>query len=143
MEKTTEQLDVTRRVAAILALTILGGCSQAPKSASADPTAGLDSEIHVKWRTDITKTSRLCQSQADGQKCTGFEVACKALRTVTPDDQAKGIAMRVVAAMNFDGFDPKLKQAQSGSEAAEFIKIGPAWTRAAHAPVNLTSCADL
>ncbi len=135
---------MTRPVAALLALLILGGCGGAPKGAgdAGGQFGGLDAEI-LKWRAEIVKSGRLCQSPTEGQKCTGFEVACKAERTVTPADQAKGITARVVAAMDWNGWDPRLKQAQAGAEAAEFIKGGAGWTRAVHAPVNMSSCADL
>jgi hypothetical protein len=135
---------LTRRVAAVAALLILGGCGQAGQSGSAgaDKFAGLDTEI-LTWRTQIIAADPLCKSPAEGQKCQSFEVACKAERTITPADQAKGITARVVTAMTWEGWDPKLKQAQSGSRTAEFTKAGSAWTRADHAPVNMSSCADL
>lgn len=129
--------------AAIAALLMLSGCSQAEKSSTGqDRFAGLDGAI-LKWRTDIVATDPLCKSQADDQKCQSFEVACKAERTVTPADQAQGITAHVVTAMTWNGWDPKLKQPQSGSGAAEFTKAASGWTRAAHAPVNMESCADL
>lgn len=133
-----------RRVAAIAALSILGSCSQAGQSGGAGPDkfAGLDGEI-LKWRMQIVATDPLCKSQAEDQKCQSFEVACKAERTVTPDDRAKGITAHVVTAMTWNGWDPKLKQAQSGSRTAEFTKAAAGWTRADHAPVNMSSCADL
>ena len=53
------------------------------------------------------------------------------------------VTAKVVAAMDWNGWDPKLKQAQAGSEAALFTKARAGWTRAPHAPVNMTSCADL
>lgn len=131
-----------RPTAALVALLILGACSQADKSAGDDKFAGLDSQI-LTWRQEILKGDKLCQSQAEGQKCEGFEVACKAERTVTPEDQAKGIATRVVAAMNWNGFDPKFKQPQRATATALFTRAKGAWTRTEHAPVNLGSCADL
>ncbi len=137
-----------RRVAALAALSILGGvlggCSPASKTAggSADKFAGLDGEI-LTWRKEILAGDPLCKSQVEGQKCDTFEVACKAERTVTPDDQAKGISARVVTAMTWNGFDAKFQHAQSGSRTAEFVKGGTGWTRAEHGPVNMTSCADL
>jgi len=131
------------RAAAIAALLILGGCSQAQKTgAGPDRFAGLDGAI-LKWRTDILASDPLCGSQAEGQKCQAFEVACKAERTVTPADRAKGITAHVVTAMTWNGWDPKLKQEQTGSRTAEFNKTGSGWTRADHAPVNMESCADL
>lgn len=134
---------MTRRVAAIAALLILGGCSQAGQSGKpADKFAGLDAEI-LKWRTDIIAGDALCKSQAEGEKCESFEVACKAERTITPAEQAKGITARVVAAMTWNGFDPKFKHAQSGVRAVEFDKSASGWTRTDHPPVNMSTCADL
>jgi hypothetical protein len=141
-----EPFDLQRRIsaAAALAVLILGGCGGPQKGAAdaAGQFAGLDGEI-LKWRAEIVKEGRLCQSQAEGQKCNAFEVACKAERTVTAADQAKGVTARVVAAIDWNGWDPKLKQAQAGSEVAEFTKTGPAWTRTVHRPVNMSTCADL
>jgi hypothetical protein len=122
----------------------LGGCGQGAKPAGAADAggqfAGLDGEI-LKWRGEVVTSDRLCQNPAE--KCQAFEVACKAERTVTAADQAKGITARVVAAMDWNGWDPKPKQAQAGSEAAEFAKAGAGWTRTPHAPVNMSTCADL
>lgn len=133
-----------RRAAAVAALLILGGCGQAGQSggAAADRFAGLDTEI-LTWRTQIIAADPLCRSPAEGQKCQSFEVACKAERTVTAVDQTKGITARVVTAMTWEGWDPKLKQAQAGSRAVEFVKTAAGWARADHAPVNMSSCADL
>jgi hypothetical protein len=126
-----------------VALLILGGCNQAAKTGGgADKFAGLDGEI-LKWRSQIIAADPLCKSQAEGQKCESFEVSCKAERTVTPDDQAKGITARVVTAMSWNGFDAKFQHAQSGSRTAEFVKSSSGWTRAEHAPVNMGTCADL
>jgi hypothetical protein len=135
---------LTRRAAALVALLILGGCGQAGQSGgkATDKFAGLDAEI-LKWRTEIIAADPLCKSQAADQKCESFEVACKAERTVTSADQAKGITARVVAAMTWNGFDAKFQHAQSGSRTSEFSKTGSAWTRAEHPPVNMSSCADL
>jgi hypothetical protein len=139
---------LTRRAAALVALLILGGvlggCNQPAKTGgrAADKFAGLDGEI-LKWRKEIIAADPLCKSQAEGEKCEGFEVACKAERTVTPDDQAKGVTARVVTAMTWNGFDPKFQHAQSGARTAEFVKGGSGWTRAEHGPVNMGSCADL
>jgi hypothetical protein len=126
------------------ALSILGACSQsAPAGGQATGKfAGLDNEI-LSWRKQIIAADPLCKGTSEDQKCQTFEVACKAERTVTPDDAAKGITARVVTAMTWNGFDPKLKQAQAGSRTSEFTKGPSGWTRADHAPVNMSSCADL
>jgi hypothetical protein len=121
---------------------ILGACNQSAKSTAADKFAGLDGQI-LTWRQEILKGDKLCQSQAEGQKCEGFEVVCKAERAVTPDDQAKGVTAKVVAALNWNGFDPKFKQSQRATAAALFTRANGAWTRAEHPPVNLSTCADL
>ena len=132
-----------RPAAALAALMMLGACSQAEKpAAAAGKFAGLDGEI-LTWRKEILKSDKLCQSQVDGQKCEGFEVVCKAERTVTPQDQASGVTARVVAALDWNGFDTKFKQAQRGSAAVMFTRTKDAWTRADHPPVNLSTCADL
>lgn len=134
-----------RPAAALAALSILAACSpsgQGGGGQAGGKFAGLDGEI-LKWRTEILSADPLCKSGAEGQKCEGFEVACKAERTVTPADQAAGITARVVAAITWNGWDPKLKQAQSGSRAAEFVKGASGWTRSDHATVNMSSCADV
>ncbi|MFI4965055.1 MAG: hypothetical protein ACHP9T_06775 [Caulobacterales bacterium] len=134
----------TRRAATAAVLLILGGCSQAGRSGgqAQDRFAGLDAEI-LKWRAQIIATDPLCKSQAADQKCQGFEVACKAERVVTPADQAGGVTAHVVTAITWEGFDPKFKHSQSGTRAAEFTKTASGWTRADHAPINMSSCADL
>ena len=131
-----------RRAAALAALLMLAACGQADKPASSDKFAGLDKEI-LTWRQEILKTDKLCQSQAAGQKCEGFEVTCKAERTITPEDQAKGVTAKVVAALNWNGFDQKFKQAQTGQATALFTNTKGAWTRVEHTSVNPSTCADL
>jgi hypothetical protein len=133
-----------RRAAALAALLILGGCEKpAPAGgASGDKFAGLDGAI-LQWRQDIIAADPLCKATAEDQKCSGFEVACKAERTVTAADQAKGVTARVVGLLTWTGFDPKFKQSQSASLTAEFSKTAQGWTRASHGPVNPQSCADL
>jgi hypothetical protein len=130
-----------RPAAALAALTILGACSQAA-SPGGDKFAGLDAAI-LKWRQDIIATNPLCRSTVEDQKCSSFEVACKAERTVTPTDQAKGVTARVVTMITWNGFDPKFKHSQSGTQAAEFTKTAAGWTRAEHKPVYMQSCADM
>jgi hypothetical protein len=133
-----------RRVAAMAALSILGACGQSAPAGgqAAGKFAGLDNEI-LAWRTQIVAADPLCKGTSADQKCQTFEVACKAERTITPADTAKGITARVVTAMTWNGFDPKLKQPQAGSRTSEFTKDPSGWTRADHAPVNMSSCADL
>ena len=133
-----------RRAAVLAALSILGACGQQTQTGgqAGDRFAGLDAEI-LKWRQDIIATDPLCKSQAEGEKCESFEVACKAERTVTPADQAKGVTTRVVTQMTWTGFDPKFKHQQSGTRVAEFSKTAAGWTRATHVPVYMQSCADM
>lgn len=137
------------RAAAPAALLILAsalaGCSPSGSTSSGAAQgkfAGFDQE-ETKWRQDILASDPLCTSQAEGEKCQGFEVTCKAERDLTPEDQANGVTARVVAAMTWNGFDPKFKHAQSGMRVAEFAKGKTGWTRAEHKPVNPESCADL
>ncbi|THD61053.1 hypothetical protein [Phenylobacterium sp.] len=136
--------------AAALALIFLSGlalsaCDKAGSSAAGQgggKFAGLDGEI-LNWRQEILASDPLCKATAADQKCQNFEVACKAERALTADDQAKGVSARVVSAITFNGWDPKLKQQQAGSRTAEFDKAGAGWTRKDHPPVNMSSCADL
>jgi hypothetical protein len=133
-----------RRVAALAALLILGGCDKAAQTggAPADKFAGLDG-AELTWRKDIIANDPLCKATAADQKCSAFEVACKAERTVTPADAAKGVTAHVVVMMTWNGFDQKFKHPQSGTLAAEFTKAGAGWTRAPHGPVYMQTCADL
>ena len=141
---------LTIRAAALAALMtmpvlMLGACSpSSPSPAGGDKGkfAGLDGEI-LNWRKAIIASDPLCRSQAEGEKCEGFEVACKAERTITPDDQAKGITARVVTVITWNGFDSKFKHGQNGSRAVEFAKGPAGWTRTDHPPVNMGTCADL
>jgi hypothetical protein len=144
------------RMAALAALLILGGalssalagCSPSGSSVTnaaqaSDPRfAGLDNEI-LNWRKEIIATDPLCQGQTADQKCESFEVACKAQRTVTPADQAKGVTGKVVAMITWNGFDQKFKHPQSGTQVAEFTKTGSGWTRAPHKSVYMQSCGDM
>ena len=133
-------------LAALLTTTALGACSPSGSSAGGDADqgkfAGFTQE-ETKWRQEILASNPLCQSQAEGEKCQGFEVTCKAERDLTAADQANGVSARVVAAMTWNGFDPKFKHAQSGMAVAEFAKGKAGWTRAEHKSVNPESCADL
>ena len=131
-----------RSAAAIAALLTLAACSQAAKSPGDHKFTGLDQEI-LTWRQDILNGDKLCRSVVEGQKCEGFEVVCKAERTVTPDDRARGVTAKVVAALTWNGFDVTFKQSQRATATALFTRTHGAWTRSQHAPVNLSSCADL
>jgi hypothetical protein len=140
---------LTTRAAAVAALMMIlavGTVACSPSGQSASPEqgkfAGLDAQI-LQWRQDILATDPLCRSQAEGEKCESFEVACKGERALTPADPANGVTARVVAAMSWNGFDSKFKHGQSGMRAAEFAKGKAGWTRSDHKPVNPSSCADL
>ena len=78
--------DLTMRAAALAALMMmpvltLGACSPSGRSAAGGADqgkfAGLDGQI-LSWRQAIIASDALCRSQAEGEKCEGFEVACKA-----------------------------------------------------------------
>ncbi|MGZ3378398.1 MAG: hypothetical protein ACXU8S_17520 [Phenylobacterium sp.] len=147
---------MTIRAAAVVALLTpalvlggaLAGCS--PSGSSVTSVAkgdegkykGLDDEI-LKWRKEIIATDPLCQSKATDQKCESFEVACKAERTVTPQEQAQGVVGHVVAMVAYNGFDPKFQHAQSGTQIAEFTKTANGWTRTKHGPVYMQNCGDM
>lgn len=129
--------------AALAALLILGGCSPAEKAgAPADKFAGLDGQ-ELTWRKEIIATDPLCKAAAEDQKCSGFEVACKAERTVTPAEQAQGTTARVVVMMTWNGFDSKFNHPQSGTSTALFTKTAQGWTRAPHGAVYMQTCGDM
>lgn len=128
--------------AAVLSLALLGACSSGGDAASGgsdeDPRfAGLDQQI-LAWRTDIEASNPACATKTDGAGCESFQVTCKAERTITPEDQAKGVTAKLVAAMTFTG---KGVDGKPGSAFAEFAKTGDTWTRAETSSVNLTTCA--
>lgn len=128
--------------AAILSLAVLGACSSGGDTAASgsgeDPRfAGLDQQI-LAWRTDIEAANPVCATKTDGAGCESFQVTCKAERTITPEDQAKGVTAKLVAAMTFTG---KGVDGKPGSAFAEFAKAGDTWTRTETGSVNLTSCA--
>jgi hypothetical protein len=146
---------LTIRVATLAAFLIptlvlggaLSGCSPPASPGGASTAAdskfaGLDGEI-LKWSKEIVAGDPLCKSQATDQKCDSFEVACKAERTVTPDEQSKGVTGHVVTMLTWNGFDPKFQHAQSGTQVAEFTKTAQGWTRAKHGAVYMQSCGDL
>lgn len=128
--------------AAILSLAVLGACSSGGDAASSgsgeDPRfAGLDQQI-LAWRTDIEASNPACATKTDGTGCESFQVTCKAERTITPEEQAKGVTAKLVAAMTFTG---KGVDGKPGSAFAEFAKAGETWTRTETSSVNLSTCA--
>lgn len=144
-------MTLTIRAAALAALISMAALSSAcspsaPSAGGGDQDQGKFAgfpQQEMKWRQDILASDPLCKSQAEGERCQGFEVTCKAERVVTAQDQANGITARVVAAMTWNGFDPKFRHGQSGMRAAEFVKAKGGWTRSEHKPVNPGTCADL
>ena len=125
----------------MLGLLLLAGCSGPKTGGSSDPYAGLDSAI-LTWKTEIATADASCRAAPTGSKCDQFEVSCKAQRTITPDDQAKGVSAKLVADMSWSGFDDK-GAPRPASAAALFTKANGAWARSAAKPVNPETCADL
>lgn len=130
--------------AAGLAAISLAACSQggSAKSGSSDPNAGMDSEI-LAWRTSIEASHPACAAKVEGKGCESFQVMCKALQTVTPEETAAGMTSKIVAAMTFSARSADGSTGKSGSAFAYFSKTGDAWTRTEAKPVNLTTCAPL
>lgn len=126
--------------AATLGLLLLGGCSAKPKGA-ADPYAGLDAAI-LAWKADLTTSHPACRTKAPDQKCEAFEVACKAQRIITQEEQAKGVTAKLIADMTWSGFDEK-GMGQPVAATAEFSKTAGTWSRREARPVNPATCADL
>jgi hypothetical protein len=135
--------DVIKTSAALmLGLLLLGGCSGPPKSsASNDPYAGLDDAIR-NWKTAVAATDVSCKRAPAGSKCEMFDISCKAQRTITPDDQAKGVTAKLVADMSWSGYDDKGAPTPA-SAAALFSKAKGVWTRAETQAVDPVGCADL
>ena len=130
-------------VAALCGL-LLAACSQggAPKTAAGGPGAGLDAEI-LTWRTAIETGHAACASKVEGKGCEMFQVTCKAMQEITPDEAAKGVTEPIVASMSFNGRSPDGSSGKPGSAFALFSKIGGTWTRAEAMPVNMSSCAPV
>lgn len=129
-------------IAASLAALLLTACSSGDTAKSNDPYAGLDKEI-LSWRTAIETDHPACATKVDGKGCTDFQVMCKAAQQITPDETAKGVTAKVVAAMTFAGRQPDGSTGKSGSSFAMFSKTGDAWTRAEAGPVNMSTCAPV
>ena len=129
--------------AALMAgLILVGGCSgQKTASAGADPYAGLDEAIR-SWKTAVAATDESCRHAPAGSKCEMFDISCKAQRTITADDQAKGVTAKLVADMSWSGYDDK-GAPQPDSAAALFTKANGVWTRSETKAVDPVGCADL
>jgi len=125
-----------------LAALLLTGCSQRAGPDASGPYAGLESEI-LSWRTEIEATHPACTAKVAGKGCESFEVTCKGAQTIAPDETARGVTARVVAAMTFNGRNPDGSSGRPGSSFAQFTKAGGKWTRIPAMPVNMTSCAPV
>lgn len=128
-------------VAASLCGLLLAACSEGGgKTDPGDPYAGLDREI-VAWHTALEAESPVCQAKVEGHGCESFEVMCKAMQEITPDETAKGVTHQVVAAMTFNARSADGSSGKAGSAFALFSKAGGQWTRTEAMPVNMRTCA--
>ena len=129
--------------AASLCGLLVAACSQGGgKTGQSGPYAGLDREI-VAWHTAIEAESPACRVKVKGHGCESFEVMCKAMQEITPDETAQGITHQVVAAMTFNGRNPDGSSGKAGSAFALFSRAGGRWTRAEAMPVKMQTCAPL
>lgn len=120
---------------------VLSACGKgAEKVDPADPAAGLSEHI-LAWTTDLEATHPACKTKVEGKGCEGFTVTCKAIQTITPQEQAKGVNSKIVAAITFTGRMEDGSTGKSGSAFADFTRTGSTWARAEAKPVNPTSCA--
>lgn len=129
--------------ALILGVLLLGGCSGGGKSASSasDPYAGLNDAM-LSWKTELAASDVSCRQAPAGSKCEMFQVSCKAQRTISPDEAAKGVTAKLVADLGWSGYDDKGGPTPA-SAAALFTRTNGAWQRTATKPVNPETCADL
>ena len=129
--------------AASLCGLLLAACSQGGgKTDANDPYAGLDKQI-LAWHTDLEAGHVACKTKVEGRGCDSFEVTCKAMQEITPDETAKGVTAQVIAAMTFSGRSEDGSSGKAGSAFALFSKAGGQWTRAEAMPVKLDTCAPL
>jgi hypothetical protein len=131
--------------ASLCGLLLLAACGQgggAHKTDPSDPYAGLDQQI-LAWHQALEAESPVCRVKVEGHGCEDFEVMCKAMQEITPDETAKGITQQVVAAMTFSGRRADGSSGDDGSAFALFSKTGGKWTRAEAMPVNMKTCAPL
>jgi hypothetical protein len=119
---------------------LLSACGKGDKADLSDPAAGLDEQI-VAWRADIEAGHPACQTKIEGKGCEDFTVRCKAIQTITPEEQANGVNSKIVAAITFTGRMEDGSSGKNGSAFAHFARTGAAWTRTEAKPVNLSSCA--
>ena len=107
-----------------LAALALGACS-GEGAAERDPYAGLDEE-----------------GQGGAEGCRNFAVACKAEGVLTEAEAAQGGA-KVLTAMRWEAWNPETSEFRQTSAAANFLKVGDAWTRSDAPPVTLPTCRPL
>ena len=132
-----------RPAAALAAVLLLSACNSGGDAASSsDPNAGLDAEI-LAWRNDLEASHPACATKVEGKGCESFEVTCKGLQELTPEEQAQGITTQVVAAIRFSGRMADGSTGKPGSAFAEFSKANGQWTRTEAKPVNLGTCAPV
>lgn len=131
-----------------LAALALGACS-GESTDERDPYAGLDEAIQ-QWRTDLVASEAcpappaeaLVEGQGGADGCRSFAVACKVEGVLTEAEAAQGGA-KVLTAMRWEAWDPASSEFRQTSAAANFLKVGEAWTRSDAPPVNLTTCRPL
>ena len=129
-------------VAASLCGLLLAACSQGGGKSDPEPNAGLDPEI-LAWHNDLEAGHVACGTKVGGRGCDSFQVTCKAMQEITPDETAKGVTAQVVAAMTFAGRNPDGSSGKAGSAFALFSKAGGKWSRAEAMPVNMNTCAPV
>lgn len=128
--------------AGALALFLAACSSGGGQSKSNDPYAGLETEI-LTWRSDLEAHHMACQTKVGGKGCESFEVTCKAAQEIGPDEIAKGVTAKVVAAMRFNGRNADGSSGRPGSAFAMFSKSNGAWARGEAKPVNMSTCAPV
>jgi len=107
--------------ALIVPVMILSACGPSGQPAGGSggaqgKFAGLDGEI-LTWRKAIIASDPLCRRPGGGREVRRLRRRLQAERTITADDQAKGITARVVAVITWTGFDPKFKHGQTAAAA--------------------------
>ena len=126
-----------------LSMFLLSACgSQGEGAKSSDPNAGLDTQI-LNWRTALEEGHETCSTKVEGKGCQDFQVTCKAMQEITPDESAKGVTSKIVASIRFAARNTDGSTGKSGSAFAVFTKTGDAWVRTESPPVNPSTCAPL
>jgi hypothetical protein len=126
-----------------LSLTLLTACgSQGDGAKSSDPNAGLDTQI-LNWRTALEEGHDTCATKVEGKGCQDFQVTCKAMQDITPEESAKGVTSKIVSSIRFAARNTDGSTGKSGSAFALFTKTGDAWVRSESPPVNPSTCAPL